>query len=68
VRGEKVGYIINFDNTMLRKSRVQDYCGPPNLHGVEMSRLVVDIIWWSSQKFENSLSRLIIMVVICEIY
>jgi hypothetical protein len=33
--GAKVGYIINFDNTMLKKSRVQDYCGPPNLHGVE---------------------------------
>ncbi len=24
--GEKVGYISNFDNTMLRKSRVRDYC------------------------------------------
>ncbi len=35
VCGEKVGYIINFDNTMLKKSRVQDYCGSPNLHGVE---------------------------------
>jgi hypothetical protein len=35
VCGAKVGYIINFDNTMLKKSRVQDYCGPPNLHGVE---------------------------------
>jgi len=26
VCGEKVGYISNFDNTMLRKSRVQDHC------------------------------------------
>jgi hypothetical protein len=26
VCGEKVGYISNFDNTMLRKSTVQDYC------------------------------------------
>jgi hypothetical protein len=24
--GEKVGYISNFDNTMLRKSRVQGFC------------------------------------------
>jgi hypothetical protein len=31
----KVGYFINVDNTVPRKSRVQNYCGPPNLHGVE---------------------------------
>ncbi len=35
VCGEKLGYIINFDNTMLKKSTVQGYCGPPNLYGVE---------------------------------
>jgi hypothetical protein len=48
--GEKVGYISNFDNTMLRKSRVQDYC---ELQGG---------VWWGEKvgyisNFDNTLLR-----------
>jgi hypothetical protein len=43
-----------------------DVLDEPN--SVYLLWLVVDIIWWSSQKFENNLSIHIIMVVISQIY
>jgi hypothetical protein len=51
---------------MFRLMTGSDVLDEPN--SVYLLRLVVDIIWWSCQKFENNLSIPIIMVFICEIY